>query len=115
MQVLWEARVEGFVHDLWKGRVGVVGVTHLGSFWIVSTNFCYSFHHSVLFLFPRWHFQSVGLASLVVSRRMTCERVEMDKAMVWVVTETVPVLPVPWWGCRPLFLRLQSAYRCSQS
>ena len=53
VQVLWEWRVEVFVHDLWEGRVVEVGVTLLGSFWIVSMNFCYSFHHSVPFLVPR--------------------------------------------------------------
>lgn len=53
VQVLREGRVEFFVHDLWEGKVEVVGVTPLGSFWIVSMNFCYSFHHSVPFLVPR--------------------------------------------------------------
>ena len=53
VQVLRERRVEVFVHDLWEGRVVGVGVTPLGSFWIVSMNFCYSFHHSVPFLVPR--------------------------------------------------------------
>ena len=53
VQVLREGRVEFFVHDLWEGKVEVVGVTPLGSFWIVSMNFCYSVHHSVPFLVPR--------------------------------------------------------------
>ena len=53
VQVLRERRVEVFVHDLWEGRVVGVGVTPLESFWIVSMNFCYSFHHSVPFLVPR--------------------------------------------------------------
>lgn len=53
VQVLKERRVEVFVHDLWEGRVVGVGVTPLESFWIVSMNFCYSFHHSVPFLVPR--------------------------------------------------------------
>ena len=53
VQVLREGRVEVFVPDLWEGRVVGVGVTPLGSFWIVSMNFCYSFHHSVPFLVPR--------------------------------------------------------------
>ena len=52
-QVLRERRVEVFVHDLWEGRVVGVGVTPLESFWTVSMNFCYSFHHSVPFLVPR--------------------------------------------------------------
>ena len=53
VQVRREGRVEVFVPDLWEGRVVGVGVTPLGSFWIVSMNFCYSFHHSVPFLVPR--------------------------------------------------------------